>query len=345
MKPIAVQVGSVTVGGDAPISIQTMWKRPLLRVDEALIAEVNRLHALGCDILRFAVPDLETADLLGELASRVSLPLVADIHFDHRLALRCLDYPIAKIRINPGNIGARWKVEEVVKKALDRGVPIRIGVNYGSLPRKFQDLRDPAEALLAAAEEEIEVLESLSFRTIIVSMKSSDTESTVEANRRFAQRYSYPLHIGITEAGPLIPGIVRSTVALSQLLREGIGSTIRISLSDSPETEIIAARELVTTLGLRKGGVRIISCPRCGRSGFDVQGFLQVVGDRLQQDRRDLTIAVMGCVVNGPGESRHADLGITGSGDKVVLFRKGKIVQTVRPEEAVEAFLKEFENL
>jgi (E)-4-hydroxy-3-methylbut-2-enyl-diphosphate synthase len=345
MKPIAVQVGSVTVGGDAPISIQTMWKRPLLRVDEALIAEVNRLHALGCDILRFAVPDLETADLLGELASRVSLPLVADIHFDHRLALRCLEYPIAKIRINPGNIGARWKVEEVVKKALDRGVPIRIGVNYGSLPRKFQDLRDPAEALLAAAEEEIEVLESLSFRTIIVSMKSSDTESTVEANRRFAQRYSYPLHIGITEAGPLIPGIVRSTLALSQLLREGIGSTIRISLSDSPETEIIAARELVTTLGLRKGGVRIISCPRCGRSGFDVQGFLQVVGDRLQQDRRDLTIAVMGCVVNGPGESRHADLGITGSGDKVVLFRKGKIVQTVRPEEAVEAFLKEFENL
>jgi len=345
MKPIAVQVGSVTVGGDAPISIQTMWKRPLLRVDEALIAEVNRLHALGCDILRFAVPDLETADLLGELASRVSLPLVADIHFDHRLALRCLEYPIAKIRINPGNIGARWKVEEVVKKALDRGVPIRIGVNYGSLPRKFQELPDPAEALLAAAEEEVEVLESLSFRTIIVSMKSSDTESTVEANRRFAQRYSYPLHIGITEAGPLIPGIVRSTLALSQLLREGIGSTIRISLSDSPETEIIAARELVTTLGLRKGGVRIISCPRCGRSGFDVQGFLQVVGDRLQQDRRDLTIAVMGCVVNGPGESRHADLGITGSGDKVVLFRKGKIVQTVRPEEAVEAFLKEFENL
>jgi len=345
MKPIAVQVGSVTVGGDAPISIQTMWKRPLLRVDEALIAEVNRLQALGCDILRFAVPDLETADLLGELALRVSLPLVADIHFDHRLALRCLDYPIAKIRINPGNIGARWKVEEVVKKALDRGVPIRIGVNHGSLPRKFQELPDPAEALLAAAEEEIEILESLSFRTIIVSMKSSDTESTVEANRRFARLHSYPLHIGVTEAGPLIPGIVRSTIALFQLLREGIGSTVRISLSDSPETEISAARELLTALGLRKGGVRIISCPRCGRSGFDVQGFLKVVGERLLQDRRDLTIAVMGCVVNGPGESRHADLGITGSGDKVVLFRKGKIVQTVRPEEAVEAFLKEFESL
>jgi len=345
MKSIAVQVGSVTVGGDAPISIQTMWKRPLQKVDENLIAEVNRLQVLGCDILRYAVPDMETADLLGELASRVSIPLVADIHFDYRLALRCLDYPIAKIRINPGNIGARWKVEEVVGKAKDRGVPIRIGVNHGSLPRKFQELSDPAEALLAAAEEEIEILESLSFRTIIVSMKSSDTESTVEANRRFAKEYSYPLHIGITEAGPLIPGIVRSTLALSELLKEGIGSTIRISLSDSPETEILTAKELLTALGLRKGGIRIISCPRCGRSGFDVQGFLKVVGERLQQDQRNLTIAVMGCVVNGPGESRHADLGITGSGDKVVIFKKGKIVQTVRPEEAVEAFLKEFRSL
>ncbi len=176
-------------------------------------------------------------------------------------------------------------------------------------------------------------------------MKSSDTESTVEANRRFAKRYSYPLHIGITEAGPLIPGIVRSTLALSELLKEGIGSTVRISLSDSPETEVLTAKELLSALGLRKGGIRIISCPRCGRSGFDVQGFLRLVSDRLQQDQRDLTIAVMGCVVNGPGESRHADLGITGSGDKVVLFKKGKIVQTVRPEQAVEAFLKEFESL
>ncbi len=345
MKPIAVKVGSVTVGGDAPISIQTMWKRPLRVVDESLIAEVNRLQALGCDILRFAVPDLASADLLGELAGRVSLPLVADIHFDYRLALRCLDYPIAKIRINPGNIGARWKVEEVVTKAKDKGVPIRIGVNHGSLPRKYEDFSDPAEALLAAAEEEIEILESLSFRTIIVSMKSSDTESTVEANRRFATKYSYPLHIGITEAGPLIPGIVRSTLALSELLKEGIGSTVRISLSDSPETEILTAKELLLALGLRKGGIRIVSCPRCGRSGFDVQGFLKVVGERLHQDKRELTIAVMGCVVNGPGESRHADLGITGSGDKVVLFKKGKIVQTVSPAEAVEAFLKEFENL
>lgn len=345
MKPDAVQVGSVTVGGDAPISIQTMWKRPLDIVDERLIAEVNRIKALGCDILRFAVPDISAADQLGKLAHRVSIPLVADIHFDHRLALRCLDYPIAKIRINPGNIGARWKVEEVVRKAQDTGVPIRIGVNHGSLAKKYQELPNPAEALVLAAEEEIEVLESLSFRSIIVSMKSSDTTSTVEANRLFSQRHTYPLHVGITEAGPLIPGIVRSTLALSELLREGIGSTVRISLSDSPDSEVLTARELLTALGLRKGGIRLISCPRCGRAGFDVQGFLQKMSDRLQTDSRDLTIAVMGCVVNGPGESRHADLGITGSGEKVVIFKKGTIVRTVQPEEAVQAFLEEFENL
>ncbi len=345
MKPIAVQVGSVTVGGNAPVSIQTMWKKPLTRVDEGLIAEVNRLVTLGCDILRFAVPDEASAVALGLLSERVSIPLVADIHFDYRLALKCLEYPIAKIRINPGNIGARWKVEEVVKKALDRKVPIRIGVNHGSLPRKFQDFSDPAKALVAAAEEEIDILESLSFRSIIVSMKSSDTTSTVEANRLFASRHSYPLHIGITEAGPLIPGLVRSTLALSELLKEGIGSTVRISLSDSPETEVLAARELLNALGLRKGGIRIVSCPRCGRSGFDVPGFLEIVGDRLHQDSRDLTVAIMGCVVNGPGESRHADLGITGSGDKVVIFKKGKVVRTVHPEEAAEAFLKELESL
>ncbi|MFQ3619874.1 MAG: flavodoxin-dependent (E)-4-hydroxy-3-methylbut-2-enyl-diphosphate synthase [Spirochaetales bacterium] len=345
MKPIAVQVGSVTVGGNAPISIQTMWKKPLTQVDEGLIAEVNRLLTLGCDILRFAVPDEDSAIALGLLSERVSIPLVADIHFDYRLALKCLEYPIAKIRINPGNIGARWKVEEVVKKALDRNVPIRIGVNHGSLPRKFQDFSDPSNALVAAAEEEIDILESLSFRSIIVSMKSSDTTSTVEANRLFASRHSYPLHIGITEAGPLIPGLVRSTLALSELLKEGIGSTVRISLSDTPETEVLAARELLNALGLRKGGIRIVSCPRCGRSGFDVPGFLQVVGDRLQQDSRDLTVAIMGCVVNGPGESKHADLGITGSGDKIVIFKKGKVVRTVHPEEAVEAFLKELESL
>ena len=345
MRTRTVLVGKVQVGGDAPITVQSMWKKPLVSFSEALAAEVNGLAALGCDILRFAVPDLASAEVLGELAGRVGIPLVADIHFDYKLALRCLDFPIAKIRINPGNIGARWKVEEVTKKAGDRHVPIRVGVNYGSLPKHLLEEKDPALAMVKAAEEEIEVLESLAFRDIIISMKSSDTESTVRANRLFAERFSYPLHIGITEAGPLIPGIVRSTMAFTDLLRADIGNTVRVSLSDTPEAEVITAREILSALGKRKGGVRIVSCPRCGRSGFDVHGFLKRMQPRLFALRKDLTVAVMGCVVNGPGEARHADLGITGTGNKVIIFKHGEIVRTISDTEAAAAFIEELEGL
>lgn len=345
MKTRIVRVGSVLIGGDSPVTIQTMWKRPLEAVSEDLISEVNGLAAIGCDILRFAVPDLESAGILGELSGRVGIPLVADIHFDYKLALRCMDFPIAKIRINPGNIGARWKVEEVVRKAADRNIPVRVGVNYGSLPGHLADEPDPAAAMVKAAEEEIEVLESLRFRDIIISLKSSDTESTVRANRLFSERFDYPLHIGVTEAGPLIPGIVRSTLAFSDLLREGIGNTLRVSLSDSPESEVVTAREILSVLGLRREGVKIISCPRCGRSGFDVHGFLGKVQGRLMALKKDVTVAVMGCVVNGPGEARHADLGITGSGNRVIIFRHGKVARTVEESEALAAFLEELEGL
>jgi (E)-4-hydroxy-3-methylbut-2-enyl-diphosphate synthase len=318
-----------------------MWKRPLAGPDEQLVAEVNGLVALGCDILRFAVPDMASAAVLGELAARVSIPLVADIHFDHKLALRCMDFPVAKIRINPGNIGARWKVEEVVHKALDRNVPIRVGVNHGSLPRRLAEEKDAAAAMVKAAEEEIEVLESLGFGNIIISLKSSDTDSTVRANRLFARRFDYPLHIGVTEAGPLIPGVVRSTLAFSSLLGEGIGNTLRVSLSDTPEAEVITAREILSALGLRKKGIRLVSCPRCGRSGFDVHGFLSKTQNRLMALDKNLTVAVMGCVVNGPGEARHADIGITGAGNRVMIFRHGESVRTVAEEDAVEAFFAE----
>jgi (E)-4-hydroxy-3-methylbut-2-enyl-diphosphate synthase len=322
-----------------------MWKKPLEKADEQLAAEVNALAALGCDILRFAVPDMDSAQVLGELARKVSMPLVADIHFDHKLALRCMDFPIAKIRINPGNIGAKWKVEEVVRKALDRNVPIRVGVNYGSLPRHLAEEKDPAAAMVKAAEEEIEVLESLGFGNIIISLKSSDTETTVNANRLFARRFAYPLHIGVTEAGPLIPGIVRSTLAFSSLLAEGIGNTLRVSLSDTPEAEVITAREILSALGLRKKGVRLISCPRCGRSGFDVHGFLAKTQGKLMALDKNLTVAVMGCVVNGPGEARHADIGITGAGNKVMIFRRGQPVRTVAEEEAIEVFFAELDGM
>jgi (E)-4-hydroxy-3-methylbut-2-enyl-diphosphate synthase len=350
------------VGGGYPVSIQTMWKDRLLRADLAgaagdrIAARIEKLSSLGCSVLRFAVPDLEAAETLGELAGRVSMPLVADIHFDHEIALRCLDYPIAKIRINPGNIGSREKVEAVVKKASGRGVPIRIGVNGGSLP---QDLRrgveegrlSRAEALVRAAERELAVFDELGFTDVLVSMKASSIADTLESNRLFASRYDVPLHLGVTEAGPLIPGIVRNAVALHALLAEGVGATIRVSLSDTMESEVLAGREILGAVADSTGrsqegrGIVIVSCPRCGRNGFDTHEFTERWRDRLYALKKDATVAIMGCAVNGPGEARHADLGITGAGDKVVIFRHGQLVRTVSPAEADAAFEEELGKL
>ena len=343
--PRAVKVGTVIMGGGFPVSVQTMWKEPLRSVDEAVLARIDRLKSLGCDILRFAVPDLAAAEILGSLAGRAPMPLVADIHFDWRIALRCLDFPIAKIRINPGNIGARWKVEEVLAKARDKGVPIRIGVNAGSLPEDLRALPDRAAAMVEAAEREVAVFEELGFDAVVLSMKASDVATTVEVNRRFAARHDYPLHLGVTEAGPLIAGVVRNTAALVPLLREGIGSTVRVSLSDSMESEVLAAREILACAGLGRAGVSIVSCPRCGRASFDTHAFTARWSERLYSLKKTATVAVMGCVVNGPGEARHADLGITGAGDKVVIFRKGEIVRTIEPSEADTVFEEELERL
>ncbi len=340
-KTRLTQVGSVHVGGEAPISVQTMWKAPLERPVEPCIKTIQMLAGLGCDIIRFAVPKLEEADSVGAVAAGAAMPVVADIHFDYRIALRCLDWPIAKIRINPGNIGASWKVEEVVRKARDKGVPIRVGVNGGSLPREDRTLSDVGRAMVAAAERELAVLEKLDFQAVIFSLKSSDIGATIRANEIFSERHPYPLHLGLTEAGPLLPGVVRSSIALSALLRQGIGDTIRVSLSDSPESEVRAGREILKACGLASGGVQIVSCPTCGRIDFDVRWFLEQVEPFLSGIRRDLTVAVMGCPVNGPGEARHADIGITGSEKYAVIFREGKIVRRVPTDMAVEAFKEE----
>jgi (E)-4-hydroxy-3-methylbut-2-enyl-diphosphate synthase len=344
----AVKVGSVIVGGGFPVSVQTMWKEPLAAGAEpraAALARIESLAALGCDILRFAVPDIAAAEALGELARVSSLPLVADIHFDWRIALRCLDYPVAKIRINPGNIGARYKVEEVAAKARDRGASIRIGVNGGSLPADLRDRPDRAAAIVEAAERELDVFEGIGFGDVIVSMKASDVPTTLEVNRRFAARHDQPLHLGVTEAGPLVQGVARNAAALVPLLSEGIGETIRVSLSDSMENEVIAAREILACAGMGKAGVRLVSCPRCGRASFDTHAFTARWAERLYALGNDATIAVMGCAVNGPGEARHADLGITGAGGKVVIFRKGTIARTIEPEEADTVFEEELAKL
>lgn len=367
-QPYRISIGgsgitrTLSIGGDAPVSLQTMWKSTLLGADISAIARtLGSLESLGCDIVRFAVPDMESADALVRLAAVTPMPLVADIHFDYRLALRCLDGPIAKIRINPGNIGDRERVKAVVDKARDRNVAIRIGVNSGSLPadlrQKVESARlspgettlSRADALAEAAAREVEVFDSLGFRNVIVSMKASSVAETVRCNETFARKFDIPLHIGVTEAGPLIGGVVKTTLAFSRLLAEGIGSTVRVSLSDTMENEVIAGREILAECGKRAGGVRIVSCPRCGRNGFDVHAFVSRWQNELLSLDKDITVAVMGCVVNGPGEGKHADIGITGAGDSVLIFRHGSVVRTVSVADgfaaADEAFREELSRL
>lgn len=347
-----VKVGDVLMGHGWPVSIQTMWKDPLPGFygpdDERLhtiAKKIDALKAIGCQIIRFAVPDIASAEALGMLASVSSMPVVADIHFDWRIALRCMDFPIAKVRINPGNIGAEWKVREVAAKALDKGIPIRIGINGGSLPKDLDGEPDRALAALKAATREIEVLESMHFSNIVVSLKLNEPETVIRANELFAAQYPYPLHLGVTEAGPLVAGVVRNTAALVPLLKKDIGATIRVSLSDTMEQEVLAGKEILACAGKKMNGARIVSCPRCGRASFDTHAFTARWMERLYSISADISVAVMGCVVNGPGEARHADIGITGSGNSVLIFKHGQIVRRISKEEADRAFGEELEAL
>jgi (E)-4-hydroxy-3-methylbut-2-enyl-diphosphate synthase len=312
---------------------------------------------MGCGILRFAVPDMISAEVLGQLTQMISIPLVADIHFDYKIALRCMDYPIAKIRINPGNIGGKDKINAVLEKAAVNNIPIRIGVNAGSLP---QDIRQrveeglgTAEALVQSAEREIAFFKEFGFTNYLVSMKASGIADTIEANRILAQRTDAPLHLGVTEAGPLVAGIASSTAALVPLLTKGIGDTIRVSLSDTVENEVIAGKEIIRAASelaagnvkLKLGGIKIVSCPRCGRYGFDTHGFTNRWMPKFYALNKYITVAVMGCEVNGPQEAKHADLGITGAGDKVLIFKYGKVIKSITAAEADKIFEEELQKI
>jgi (E)-4-hydroxy-3-methylbut-2-enyl-diphosphate synthase len=357
-------VRPVYIGGNYPVAIQTMWKDRISPSDlegDAIIRQIEALGSIGCGLLRFAVPDIETAETLGTLAQMVSMPFVADIHFDYKIALRCMDFPIAKIRINPGNIGGREKVKAVFEKAAANGIPIRIGVNAGSLP---QDLRLKVEkgmgvpdALVQAAERELTFFAEYGFDNFLVSMKASGIADTIEANRILAQRTDAPLHVGVTEAGPVIAGIASNTAALLPLLTEGIGDTIRVSLSGTMEDEVIAGREILRAASeilaersgcnerLKRRGVKIVSCPRCGRHGFDTHEFTRRFANKLYAMEKDITAAIMGCEVNGPQEAKHADIGITGAGDKVLIFKHGRVIRTITAGEAETAFEEELQKI
>lgn len=362
LKPRTIFVGGngnverIGLGGDNPVTIQTMWKEPIVGVKDdsarldSIRSRIAELKTLGCDIIRFAVPDMASAESFVEICKSTTMPLVADIHFDYRLALKCLEGPVGAIRINPGNIGARERVEAVVNGCREKGVAIRIGVNTGSLPKDLEakvesGAMSRAAALSETAARECAVFDELGFDQFAVSMKASSVSETIEANENFASRFDVPLHIGVTEAGPLITGVVKSTLAFSKLLREGIGSTIRVSLSSTPENEVVTGLEILRECGKRSGGVTLVSCPRCGRIGFDVHSFMDRWQNELLSMKKDITVAVMGCVVNGPGEGKHADIGIAGAGDKAIIFKKGKIVRTIDVKDADNEFRKELMSL
>jgi len=340
-----LHVGNVPVGGGSTISIQSMSKTDT-RDAAATARQIRRLAKAGCEIIRVAVPDLEAAQALGKIRKAIPIPLIADIHFDWRLALEAIKQGVDGLRINPGNIGARWKVAHVVSACKDEGIPIRIGVNAGSLEKDLlMKYGHPVpEALVESAAEHITILESLDFREIKVSLKASNVLTTVDAYRLFAKKFNYPLHIGISEAGPSFTGIIKSSVGLGILLSEGIGDTIRVSLSADPVQEVRVAYEILKSLDLRQKGANIISCPTCGRCQIDIRGLAARVESKLKSIKKPLTVAVMGCVVNGPGEAREADIGIAGGKGRGILFRKGKVVKTVREKDLLRELMSEIDK-
>lgn len=341
-----ILVGSVKIGGSAPISVQSMTKTDTRNV-RATRAQINRLVAAGCEIVRVAVPDERAVDALPALVTSSPIPIIADIHFHHRLALKAIEAGVAGLRINPGNIGGPAKVAIIVEHAREKRIPIRIGVNAGSLER---DLRkkygSPTPAALAeSALRSIELFERLSYRDIKVSIKSPDVMTTIAAYRLLSRKTRYPLHIGITEAGTIFSGTIKSATGLGILLAEGIGDTLRVSLTADPVEEVRVGYEILKALGLRQHGPEIISCPTCGRCQIDVAALVRNIEKHLAGERRFLKIAVMGCEVNGPGEAREADLGIAGSKQGGVLFKKGVIIKKCRDRELLEAFYRELTAL
>ncbi len=340
-----IHVGQVPVGGGSPITVQSMTKTDT-RDAAATAAQVRTLAEAGCEIIRIAVPDMDAATALGPIRKSSPIPVIADIHFDWRLALEAVRQGIDGLRINPGNIGARWKVAELVAACQERRIPVRIGVNAGSLSKKLlQKYNHPTpEALVESAAGHIEILEALGFRDIKVSLKASNVVTTVEAYRLFAKSFRYPLHIGISEAGPSFTGIIKSSVGLGIILAEGLGDTMRVSLSSDPHEEVRVAYEILKSLGLRTRGPNIISCPTCGRCQIDIRGMAAEVEDRLKDLKKPITVAVMGCVVNGPGEAREADIGIAGGAGIGLLFRKGKIIKKLDEKDLLDALMQEIEK-
>ncbi len=341
-----IQIGKVAIGGGAPISVQSMTNTKTTDT-EATVAQIRALQAAGCDIVRLAVPDMEAARNLGNILRQVTVPLVADIHFDYKLALEAIHQGIHALRLNPGNIGGEEKVKAVVEAAKEAGIPIRIGVNAGSLDKKILKKYGGVtpEALVESAMEHVRILEALDFHDMKISLKAHDVPLTIAAYRLMSQTVDYPLHLGITEAGTVNTGIIKSAVGIGALLAEGIGDTFRISLTGDPVVEVRVANEILKSLGLKEYGPTLVACPTCGRTSIDLPDIAAQVEEKLRDIEDPIEVAVMGCVVNGPGEARGADVGIAGGNGEGLIFRKGEIVRKVPEADLVNELFQEIDQI
>ena len=337
-----IYVGNVKIGDYAPVSIQSMITTDPVHTEKA-IAEINRLAEAGCELVRVAVPTMASAKALKAVRAGITIPLIADIHFDYKLAIAAIENGADKIRINPGNIGDEQRVRAVVEKAKEYGVPIRVGVNSGSLEKHLVEKYHgvTAEGLVESALDKIQLIEEMGYNNLVVSIKSSDVMMCVKAHELIAKKCPYPLHVGITEAGTLLAGNIKSSVGLGLILGQGIGDTIRVSLTGSPLEEIKTAKIILKTLGLRTGGIEVVSCPTCGRTQIDLIGLANQVEEMVADIPLDIKVAVMGCVVNGPGEAKEADIGIAGGKGEGLLIKKGEIVKKVKEEELLETLRQE----
>ena len=339
-----VTVGGIAIGAMTPISVQSMTKTDTRNIS-ATVAQIKSLEEAGCEIIRVAVPDMDAAEAIKAIKQAINIPLVADIHFDYRLALKAISHGVDKLRINPGNIGSEEHIKAMVEAAKSRNIPIRIGINAGSLEKDLLEKygRGCAEALVESAQRHVKILERLSFHNIVISLKDSNVANMIEAYRLMAQQTEYPLHLGVTEAGTKQAGTIKSAVGIGTLLAEGIGDTIRVSLTENPLEEVKVGFEILKSLGLRKYGIDIISCPTCGRCEINLIEIAHEIERRTAHIKDYLTIAVMGCVVNGPGEAKDANIGLTGGKGRGVIFKRGLKYKTVPESDLVEEFMAELE--
>ena len=336
-----ILIGGVEIGGDAPVAIQSMCNTKTEDV-AATVAQINKLAAAGCDIIRCAVPTMQAAEALTEIKKQVTIPVVADIHFDYRLAIAAMEHGADKIRINPGNIGSADRVKAVVDVAKERNIPIRVGVNSGSLEKELVEKYHgvTAEGIVESALDKVKLIEDMGYDNLVISIKSSDVLMCVKAHELIAKETEHPLHVGITESGTIISGNIKSSIGLGLILHQGIGDTIRVSLTGDPLEEIKSAKLILRTLGLRKGGIEVVSCPTCGRTQIDLIGLANQVENMVADIPLDIKVAVMGCVVNGPGEAKEADIGIAGGIGEGLLIKHGEIIKKV-PEAELLGVLRE----